>query len=155
MGNANALLVEVIVAIVTALATGVFTSWGFWRMKKAELEKEYLKKFNEKKWEVYTEFTESLQNFLADKETDFSDPVRSLSEETALASQLVLIGSDEVVKAFRAWRETSMVYGRSQKEAKDKLFMLVATMRNDLGIKYSKLEVDDLLGALEPGFVRS
>jgi hypothetical protein len=151
MENFSKILLDVLTAVITAGLTFL----GFWRKAKADLEQEYLKRFNDKKWDVYTEFTKSLQEFLADKETDFSDPVHRSSEETALASQLVLIGSDEVVKAFRAWRETSMVYGRSQKEAKDKLFMLVATMRNDLGIKYSKLEVDDLLGALEPGFVRS
>ena len=147
---------KILLDVLTAVATAGLTFLGFWRKAKADLEQEYLKRFNDKKWDVYTEFTKSLQEFLADKETDFSDPVRrSSSEETALASRLVLIGSDEVVKAFRSWRETSMVYGKSQKESKEKLFILVATMRNDLGIKYSKLEVDDLLGALEPEIVNS
>jgi hypothetical protein len=149
MEKVTALLIEIIVAIVAALATSVFASWEFWRRKKAELEQEYLKKFNEKKWGVYTDFTKLLQDFLADKSDNFHGWEQQPSE-ISLASQLVLIGSDEVVKSFRAWREASMVYGKSQKETKEKLFMLVATMRNDLGIKYSKLEVDDLLGALEP-----
>jgi hypothetical protein len=151
MENASKLLVDIVVAIVAAIATGIVTSWLYWRQAKADLEKEYLKKFNEKKWVVYTEFTSLLQDLLSDKETDFPELERHVSNETALASQIVLIGSDEVVKAFHAWRETSRVYGKTQKETREKLFILVATMRNDLGIKYSKLEINDLLGALEPG----
>lgn len=145
MDSSSGLLVEVVIAIITAIATSVFASWEFWRRKKAELEQEYLKKFNEKKWEVYTDFTKLLQDLLADKLEMEQQPA-----EILLASQLVLIGSDDVVRAFRVWKETSMVYGKSQVETKEKLFMLVATMRNDLGIKYSKLEVEDLLAALEP-----
>lgn len=151
MNNINELFVSIVVPIVTAFATAVLAYFGFWRKAKAELEQEYLKIFNNKKWEVYTEFTKLLHNFSTGQLDDLPGQ-EQLSAEITIASQLVLIGSDEVVRAFRDWRKTSMIYGKSQKETKERLFTLVVKMRNDLGIKYSKLEIEDLLGALEPGF---
>ena len=153
MDNISGFFINIAGTLLVAAATSGLTFLGFWRKAKADLEQEYLKKFNSKKWEVYTEFTKLLQTFLADNSNDLSG-WEQIPAEVPLASQLVLIGSDEVVRAFRDWRETSMVYGKAQKETKEKLFMLVAKMRNDLGIKYSKLEIEDLLGALEPGFTK-
>lgn len=154
MNNIDGFLANIVIAIVTAFATGCLTSWGFWRKAKAELEQEYLKRFNDKKWEVYTEFTKLLHSLLTGKSTELTGLEQQLAE-IALASQLVLIGSDEVVRAFHDWRETSIAYGKSHSASKEKIFYLVAKMRKDLGIKYSKLTVEDLLGALEPGFIKS
>lgn len=154
MNNIYDLLSSILITILTAFATGIITSWVYWRNKKAELEQEYLKRFNEEKWEVYTEFTKLLYNLLLDETVDFPG-WGQLPAEVVIASQLILIGSDDVVRAFRDWRETSMVYGKSQVETKQKLFLLIAIMRNDLGVKYSKLEVEDLLGALEPKFSKT
>jgi hypothetical protein len=150
MDNFGGLLASIVVAGVTA----GFTFFGFWRQAKADLDKEYQSRFNTKKWEVYTEFTKLLQGILNEKSVDLAD-VTQQPAEIALASQLVLIGSDEVVRAFRDWRETSIAYGKSHTVAKEKLFNLVAKMRNDLGIKYSKLGIEELLGALEPRFTKS
>ena len=149
MNNIGELLTSIVVAGVTAS----FTFLGFCRQAKADLDKEYRSRFNTKKWEVYTEFTKLLYSLLTDKSVNLTE-WEDQPSEISIASQLVLIGSDEVVRAFRDWRETSIVYGKSNKETKEKLFILVAKMRNDLGIKYSKLEIDDLLGALEPGFTK-
>ncbi|MBE0683777.1 MAG: hypothetical protein IH589_17870 [Anaerolineales bacterium] len=154
MDNINGLLVSIVVAILTAFATGFVTSWGYWRQAKAQLEKEYQSRFNTKKWEVYTEFTKLLHGFLINNSVDLAGATQQ-QNEIVLASQLVLIGSDEVVRSFRDWRESSMAYGKSHAVAKEKLFNLVVKMRNDLGIKYSKLALEDLLGALEPGFAKS
>ena len=119
---------------------------GFWRQAKADLEQEYLKRFNDRKWDVYTEFAKLLQ---APPQDIFEDGRRQAAK-TAIASQIVLIGSDEVVRAFRDWRESMAVHGKAQRVTDEKLFLLVANMRRDLGIKYSNLEVDDLLGVLNP-----
>ena len=151
MDNVSGLLASIVVLILTAFATSVSTSWVFWRQEKAKLEQEYLKRFNDKKWVVYTDFTKLLHSLFTDESSDLPGREQRPAE-ISIASQLVLIGSDEVVKAFRDWREASMVYGKSQKETKEKLFTLVVKMRNDLGAKYSNLEIEDLLGALEPGF---
>ena len=146
MENIGGLAAEIVVAFVIALATGAFTFMGFWRQAKADLEQEYLKRFNDKKWGVYTEFAKLLQApSLNTFETDYRQEA-----ETAIASQIVLIGSDEVVRAFRDWRESVAVHGKAQRVTNEKLFALVANMRRDLGIKYSNLEVDDLLGVLNP-----
>jgi len=154
MDNISGLLASIIVAILTAFVTGFITFWGFWRQAKADLDKEYQSRFNTKKWEVYTEFTKLLHGFLTNNSADLAGTTQQ-QDEIVLASQLVLIGSDEVVRAFRDWRESSMAYGKSHAVAKEKLFNLVAKMRNDLGIKYSKLALEDLLGALEPSFAKS
>ena len=146
MDTINGLAAEIVIAFITALATGVFASMEVWRRKKADLEREFQKRFNEKKWEVYTEFAKLLQ---APSLSTFEMDHRQ-EAETAIASQIVLIGSDEVVRAFRDWRESAAVHGKAQRVTSEKLFVLVANMRRDLGIKYSNLEVDDLLGVLNP-----
>lgn len=154
MENISGLFVEIVVAVVAAFATGVLAYFGFWRKAKAELEQQYLITFNEKKWEVYTDFTKLLQKLLSDVSLDLQNDDQTTAE-TALASQIVLIGSDEVVRAFREWREAVVIHGKSQQVTRKKLFTLVAKMRNDLGIKYSTLEVEDLLGALNPDLANS
>ena len=154
MENISGLFTEIVVAVVAAFAANALAFFGFWRKAKAELEQSYLLKFNEKKWAVYTDFTQSLQKLLSDTLYDLGNDDQNATE-AALASQIVLIGSDEVVRAFREWRQAVAIHGKSQQATRMKLFTLVAKMRNDLGIKYSTLEVEDLLGALNPDLASS
>ena len=74
-----------------------------------------------------------------------------LTYVNSLASQIVIAGSDKVVTAFRIWRETARAYGLGNELTRVKFFSLIAEMRRDLGNKYTRLDMGDLLGALEVG----
>jgi hypothetical protein len=145
------ILENLILTSVTALATAAFTFWGYWRHAKADLEKEYLSRFNTKKWEVYTEFAKLAPELMGNEIPSGSISTEIVSIDS-LASQIVLAGSDKVVTAFRIWRETAHVYGQGNELTKAKLFDLIAEMRRDLGNMYTRLNMDDLLGALKTVF---
>ena len=143
------LTIGFLTSVLSAFATGAITFWGFWRKEKAELEKEYSSRFNSKKWEVYTEFTKLVHEIMGDGPASLTH-ITGRPTEGSLASQIVLIGSDKVVNAFRVWRETNLAYGQAHVITTEKLFELIAEMRRDLGNKYTRLSMDDLLGSLEP-----
>lgn len=147
MNDENGLLAEILVSSIVAIASAVLTIFGFWRKAKAELEQEYLKRFNEKKWEIYTKFTKALQVLMV---FDGSH-VGNRELETHLVSQFVMIASDDVLHAMREWRLTGTSFGYSADETREKLYSLLVEMRNDLGIKYSRMGADDLLEVLIPG----
>ena len=145
------LTVTILTTVVTTLITAVPAFWGVWRRAKAELENEFLSRFNTKKWEVYTEFVKLAREIVGNASLDLNISTEIISLDS-LASQIVLAGSDRVVTAFRQWRETARAYGQGNELTKLKLFGLIAEMRRDLGNKYTRLDMDDLLGALESGF---
>jgi hypothetical protein len=147
MGIMDGILGEVIVMIISAIATSVCTSWLYWRKARSDLEREYLSRFNTQKWAVYTRFVQSLQSLL---NIESAESAGAAYQEMVFASQISLIGSDEVVKTFRRWREVNRIYGKSHTLARERLFDLVVRMRNDLGVKYSKLSAEDILGVLDP-----
>jgi len=91
-----------------ALATAFLTSWGYWRNAKADLEKEYSSRFNTKKWEVYTAFTALVPEIIGAEAINVDEPAE-LPSVNSLASQIVIAGSDKVIKAFGVWRGTAHV----------------------------------------------
>jgi hypothetical protein len=142
------LTVTILTTVVTTLIAAVPAFWGVWRKAKADLENEFLSRFNTKKWEVYTEFLKIAPQTTVSELPD-AQPSADLMAVNSLASQVVLAGSDKVVTAYRVWRETARVYGQGNQLTRIKLFNLVVEMRRDLGNKYTRLDMDDLLGALE------
>lgn len=144
------LTVTILTTIVTTLIASVPAFWGVWRKAKAELEHEFLSRFNTKKWEVYTEFLKYAPQIIGNELPDAQDST-DLTYVNSLASQIVIAGSDKVVTAFRIWRETARAYGQGNELTRVKFFSLIAEMRRDLGNKYTRLDMGDLLGALEVG----
>ncbi len=146
MGDVNGLFENIIVPVIVTIVSASLTFLGFWRKAKAELEQEYLKRFNDKKWEIYTHFTKMLQHLIV-KDTQTG----SRDIETDLVSQFVMIGSDDVLLAMREWRLAGSTFGNSADETRERLYILLIQMRNDLGIKHSKIGVDEILDVLVPG----
>ena len=151
------LLINILTAAVTSIFTAAFAYWGFWRQAKAELEKEYQKRFNEKKWNTYTEFTISLRKMLEKAQARESESLSFSIDESLmnLATELLLVGSDDVVKAFRNWRTLSTINGPTDVSTLNTLFSLINEMRKDPGIKTSDLFIEDMLGSLIPNYRRS
>lgn len=149
------ILITLITAVITSSVAGVVASRQYLNQKKADLEAEYSSRFNTKKWEVYTEFTSLVRDIVkpfVDPSTAWPDSLHIPQDQfLKIASQIVLIGSDDVVKAFHAWRETGLAHGQAHRETKKKLFELIAEMRRDLGNNYTQLSMEALLGSLDPG----
>ena len=135
--------------LIVSAVTAAITFWGFWRREKAELEKEFSSRFNSKKWDVYTEFIKLAPQLINGNANEENIPTEIYSVDS-LAAQIVLAGSDDVVTAFRIWREANETYEYGHEVIKEKLSRLIAQMRKDLGNKYTQLEVDDVIGALKP-----
>jgi hypothetical protein len=147
-------LVNFVVSLLPTVATAFLTSyvaylWS-WKKARADLENEFLSRFNTRKWDVYTEFTKFLHKSINDNRDNpgIVTPISMDEGLISLAPQVLLAGSDKVVSAFRLWRESTQVYGLGDEATRDKLFKLVVEMRKDLGNKHTKLEIADLLGAL-------
>ena len=138
---------SIFVSLLTVFATAVLAWLGLWPKVKADLEKEYSLKFNDKKWEVYTEFAGLVRDMVDEQTFDPDDLHR---RKVSLASQIILIGSDDVVSAFQAWHAMAELLEKGHSDTEDKLFDLIASMRKDLGNKYTRLSKEVLLGALNP-----
>lgn len=57
-GEIMTLLEQILITTITACATAILAYFGFWRQAKADLQKMYESRFNEKKWEVFINFME-------------------------------------------------------------------------------------------------
>lgn len=139
-------ILQSLIAAVTALITAYITFLISWRKTRADLENEFQRRFIDKRWEVYTEFTKFIRHY-TDRSRSDSDN-NSDDELVLLASQILLAGSDKVVKAFQLWRESAKVRGDSDETTRDKLFKLILEMRRDLGNKQTRLESEVLWGTL-------
>lgn len=146
MNSSDSAIVEFLKTVATALITAYVTFWVNWRKARADLENEFQRRFNDKKWEVYTEFMKFLHRYTNKNRDDLDN--NSDSELILLASQILLAGSDKTVKAFRLWRESAKVHGDGDEITKDKLFQLILEMRRDLGNRQTRLESDILWNAL-------
>lgn len=146
MNASDNAIIEFLKTVVTALITAYVTFWVNWRKARIDLENEFQRRFNDKKWEVYTEFMKFLQHY-TDRDQSDSDN-NSDNELVLLASQILLAGSDKTVKAFRLWRESAKVHGDGDETTKGKLFQLILEMRRDLGNRQTRLESDILWNVL-------
>ena len=130
------LWVTTFVAFLTALITAAFTFLGYWRKAKAELQKEYESRFNEKKWEVYQDFVLYLANIAQDDYSiDSVDLIKAINE-------LILVGSDEVINAFNDFVSNSKMESKNKIKSK-KMIAVINEMRKDLGYK-SKAHLEEL-----------
>ncbi|MEP0803979.1 MAG: hypothetical protein HRF47_00700 [Chloroflexota bacterium] len=146
MNSSDSVIIEFLKTVVTALVTAYVTFWVNWRKARTDLENEFQRRFNDKKWEVYTKFMKFLHRYTDKKRDDLDN--NSDSELILLASQILLAGSDKTVEAFRLWRESAKVHGDDDEITKEKLFKLIREMRRDLGNRQTRLESDILWNML-------
>lgn len=148
---------SILVAFCTALATAAVTFWGSWRQVKADLQKEYEGRFNEQKWNVYSKFMKfEGQKSLAASTANWELFRKLDSEHADLISGLLLVASDEVIRAYNDyWRFERRISSAPIKvgerpqwldEENRKRMVIVNAMRKDLGYK-SKLDSEELWAA--------
>lgn len=145
------LLAALFISILAAFATSYFAYRFYGPKVRADLQKEFESRFNERKWEAYTKFSGIMYQIFEGSKTGRLDRQmpkyhRQLRE---FLSHLWLVGSDEVVEAFNEW----LRYGRREGQEEDsttgeglvKLISIMIEMRKDLGYKSSQISPKDLL----------
>lgn len=144
------LLITLVTGLGTAFATAFFTSRFYARQARADLEKEFESRFNERKWTAYQQFGTLLKDVLSSAkfgrtEKDKSRFLRSFYE---FLPQVWLVASDDVVRAFLDWRRSAAAATERDvsHEAIVELFDILVAMRRDLGYKETDLKPSELLG---------
>ncbi|NWG35673.1 MAG: hypothetical protein HXY42_14680 [Chloroflexi bacterium] len=146
MAEITDMVVSLLPSLIPA-AIGSYLAYHFSRRKgRDDLEIEFSSRFNDRKWEAYTEFAKFLHRYLGGRRDESDDPFDD--QLVPLASQILIAGSDEVVRSFRLWREAATVYGDGDNAAREELYSLVLEMRRDLGNRRTRLETETVWGVL-------
>ena len=129
------------------MATAILSSKFYTRKVKADLQKEYESRFNEKKWVIYTGFADYIRkNIEITKGIDKTHPNTEMVKKYGeFVGGLWIVGSDEVIKAFLDWKSLSANNTMYNQEYFEKLVEIMIEMRKDLGYKNSKITTKDLL----------
>jgi len=139
-------------AIGAAAATAWFTARFYYLRASAELQAEFQSRFNERKWQAYTDFADTVRELLEDvrrpagKRKDINK--HFLPRLYKFTAALWLVGSDEVIRAVGDWRETSNKAADDASAGPEGIVALVnilIAMRRDLGNLESKIEPRDIL----------
>lgn len=143
------ILATVLTGVVVALATAFFTSRFYVHQATTDLRNEYQRRFNDRKWEAYTGFAETVRDMLKSmKESKLQrDMPRVLGRIYDFMGALWLVGSDDVLKAVLRWRQTSRL-GDSAAAGRAALLELgniMIEMRKDLGDTTTNIEARDIL----------
>ncbi len=133
----------IVTSIITALTTAFITNFLYWRRVKADLQKDYENKFNERKWTVYSDIIRFYSEIIRNKR-----PASAKMDESA--TELLLIAPDSVIQAFN---QLSYHIGKhvnnpeltvhDAKRGIALLMNMILTMRKDLGNR-SGIRLDDL-----------
>lgn len=132
-----AAVVSGIFSFLVAVLTSVLASWIYWRQAKADLDKLYESRFNEQKWKAYLDFIR-----MQSRVTNVMEP-----ESAELKAALLLVASDEVVRAYNEYVSLSF-QENGLEERHEKVAQMIAAMRKDLGYS-SRISSKDLWAMFE------
>jgi hypothetical protein len=149
--NLPAEVIALAVGVAIAWATAFFTSRYYGNQAKADLEKEFKSRLNERKWETYTGFADTVRKLFQSSQGNRldRDMPKLLGDMYQFIGRLWLVGSDEVVRSFVRWQRFNW---ESETRADApvgglwKLAEVLIEMRRDLGYDASAIEPEDLLG---------
>jgi hypothetical protein len=152
-------MTTIIVSIMTIIGSvllSVVGSFLYIRQAKIDLVNEYEKRFNEKKWKTYLDFTTVIVKFfkIAKTRDNVSLRERYELELDHLVADLLLVGSDSVIIAYRDWRTILYMEGYFEATSLRLLFDVVIEMRKDLGNNKTQVDFDQMLGMLVPHYQR-
>jgi hypothetical protein len=138
-------MTNIIISVISAFAAAVFTNFLYWRKVKADLQKEYASRFNQKKWDVYAAFTNAILN----------TPKAHNSNLLDISADLLIVGSDEVIQKLNQFSTffSNKIKSRSpsdkapsrkdREEAIKSFSSVFIAMRKDLGYN-TKIENTEL-----------
>lgn len=142
----DSILGQLIIAAVPAtisLVLAIFTARSYTNQTKAELQKEKDAAFNQKRWEVYSSFSDLIGNVITRGSNIKSEKSNESigSDLFALTNDLWLVGSDGVIEAVAEL----FLYLRREEEQKTVaemftyLYKILIEMRRDLGNTQTKI----------------
>ncbi len=122
---------------------------------RADLEREYQFRFNERKWSLYTEFSELIIGMLEfsklpqkNQHTVQKDAIKKLR---GFVARLWIVGDDRVVSAYNSWRRTTSPEadsGTDHLQSLDQLMQILIEMRKDLGNSTTEVTPRELLATI-------
>lgn len=139
MGNFDS--ITFVISISVSFLIVLIESRRIERQLKADLQKEYVSKFNMKRWESYLGMNDLIQGIyykgqnVEGGELNLEDKIR------LMRTQILLIGSNDVIKAFGFWQKQRQ-HGDYLEETKERLHNLIEEMRKDLGLQESKFDLE-------------
>jgi hypothetical protein len=124
----------ILVSIATALATSIITLLLYTPKLKADLQKELTSRFNEQKWQTYTQFAELLPHALDYARGDSPAPeLRRLVGE--IGAQIIIVGSLGVMRTFTEWVGCLERKQPAEETFSELTAKLMSEMKKDLGYK--------------------
>lgn len=147
----SVVLISSLFSVLVAIITAFVSSTLYIRQVRADLQKEYASRFNERKWTVYTDFAKVVSEvFKEAKKGAIKNPDRYMSILHDIAASLWIVGSDRVIGAYIDWQEFTHNVAQGRKEdinfqSLRKLAQIVIEMRKDLGYINDRATADDLL----------
>ncbi|MFW6116562.1 MAG: hypothetical protein ACOC6F_02440 [bacterium] len=142
----DTILTAVVTTLITATITGIATYVLYWPKVKTDLKRQYASRFNEKKWDVYSDVAAALSQLLTRPADDTTEP--QIPRFTQLAGDLWLVGSDELFIAYNELlREVRALRDDEQRlvETVKKVPPIIIEMRKDLGNETTEITTRDLL----------
>jgi hypothetical protein len=140
----------ILTGVLVALATAFFTSRFYVHQATTDLRNEYERRFNERKWNAYTGFAETIRDVLKSMKGQSLDQdlPRVLDRIYDFMSALWLVGSDDVIRSVLRWRKTSGggVTSDGGRASLRELANIIIEMRKDLGNTATALDAKDILG---------
>jgi hypothetical protein len=155
----STILISSMFSILVAIITAFLSSLFYVRNIKADLQREYQSRINERKWKTYTEFGAFVSKVFEEVNKGKVDTKRYGIEINRLAGDLWIVGSDRVIGAFIDWKQyTSQVVAGNAKDegylTLHKLAQIIIEMRKDLGYTDDKATGKDLLAVWFPDILK-
>ena len=153
----SSMVITILPGVIVALTTSYFSARFYSHRVRAELQKEFESRFNERKWEVYMQFAEIIRKLLENTKTNEDKAQkefrRIIHDLYGFTSNLWLVGSDEVVSAFLEWQKNSRAAANSREAIAGldplyKLADILIAMRKDLGYSTSHLTAREILATI-------
>ena len=118
---------------------------------RADLQRDYDKKFNESRWQAYADFSKLVLDVLQASKGGRQQADKIDKKMQQFIERLWLSGSDDVIQAVLKWRRIS---NETDPQAPDSARVLLAlgevvvAMRHDLGDTDSKVGARDILATI-------
>lgn len=139
-------LKDIILPVLVAIIASVLAVRRSFVQARIDLQREYDNRFNTKRWEIYLSMVEITREIFAKKQLRGDDSVNLRNKIELLKTQILLIGSHQVVTAFTIWLKYREDFGDLHEYTLDKFHTLVTEMRKDLGLQTNQPELDVMLG---------
>lgn len=150
-------MLKLVVPALIAFISSVFVArYSIAVTLKNELKKETESRFNERKWEVYTRFSDLIREvLLSTKAKNDKDRLKKQAdlglELINITSELWLVASNKVLDAFVQYKQITT---RQSKDIQDPLAVMeivlniIIEMRRDLGYDRTDISTELIMGTI-------